>query len=272
MPGPTLTHSRKAQRLAIAGSVLLLILLASIAALWWADNRNSGQSAGSHPPGTSLRIERPGFPSISVQQQADDQWQIVEPCLLPAHMQRLQPLLSALMPAAHSYASQDVDLDAAGLITPEAIVYLDEERLALGTTDLSGERRYLQRGDRVEFVPEWLLSLVNGGLSALAVTTLFPGGLDALQLEPLLPEQTDAEIVDRESLTFWRSLSAQQIVTWPLSGNEMSSGYRTLLAESAGEQLTLTVYDFQRFAAIRFENASCAYIVNRSSLPDFVFP
>ncbi len=267
-----MTHSQKIQRLVVAGCVLLALLTGIIALVWWTDQRRSPSAR----PATihSLRIERPGFVDITLRKQADEQWHIEEPCELQTNSQRLQPLLDALTPSAHSYASTDVDLEAAGLIRPEALIFVDEQRLALGASDLSGERRYLQRGDRVEFVPEWILSLLNGGLSAIAVADVFPQGLDALRAAP---PQTDGdtgkeEDVSDESLQRWRTLSAQQIVSWPLNEVEEPIATRQWLADIAGQQTGLTLQDFQRFIALRFENAGCAYILPRSSLPDSVFP
>lgn len=276
MPGPTLTHTRKTRLLIVAGCALLSVLLISISLVLWDERRTESpllqQPVGSLAAGTSLRIERTGFAPIALLKQADNHWRIIEPCDLPANSQRLQPLLESLIPAAHSYASREVDLEAAGLIEPEAVLYLDEQRLALGTTDLSGERRYLQRADRVEFVPEWILSLVNGGLSALALPDVFPEGLDAIRVVTSSTDDTVPADQDGESLTRWAALTAQQVVSWPLADGDDAAGSQTLLATIAGRESTLTVHDYERFAAIRFENAACAYIINRSSLPDSVFP
>ena len=272
MPGPALTHSRKIRRLVILGSMLLTILLGIIALVWWTDHRQTSLASPSPVIGQSLRIERPGFSAITLRKQLDEQWRIVEPCELPTNSQRLQPLLDALAPATHSYASSEVDLEAAGLISPEALVFLDEQRLALGGTDLSGERRYLQRGERVEFVPEWLLSMLNGGLSALATLDVFPDGLETLDAVPSGPDNSPLPALDPDSLAQWRTLTAQQIVAWPLADTETAVASRQLTADIAGQSSTLTLHDFQRFIAIRFENAGCAYIMSRTSLPDTVFP
>ncbi|MGQ7846844.1 hypothetical protein ACUNV4_20335 [Granulosicoccus sp. 3-233] len=274
MPGPSLTHSQKIQRLLYTGCLLLVVLLCLIAFVWWSDQHSSRQTQAIAYSGQSLRIERPGFATIALTRQEDEQWRIVEPCPLPVNDQRLQPLLDALAPAAHGYASSEVDLDAAGLLDPAAVVYLDEQRLVLGGTDLSGERRYLQRGERVEFVPEWLLSMLNGGLSALAVLEVFPTGLDALSA---LSSPTDdmtlpALNLTADSLEQWRTLSAQQIVSWPLADSETAIAARHLEADIAGQRTPLTLHDFQHFLALRFENAACAYIMPRTSLPDSVFP
>ena len=267
-----MTHSQKIQRLVFTACSLLAVLAGIIALVWWTDHRRS--PAASPAISHSLRIERPGFVDITLRKLANEQWQIVEPCELQTNNQRLQPLLDALSPAAHSYASTDVDLEAAGLISPEALIFVDEQRLALGATDLSGERRYLQRADRVEFVPEWILSLINGGLSALAIPDVFAQGLDALRAAPM---QSDGNSVKEESFTgdsllLWKTLSAQQIVSWPLNENEEPIASRQLLADIGGQETRLTLHDFQRFVALRFENDACAYILSGSSLPDSLFP
>lgn len=273
MPQPALTHTHKTRRLIIAACVMLGILLAAIALVWWSD-RQQDSAVRSSPASTthSLRIERPGLPALVLDKQTNDLWHITAPCEMPVNNQRLLPFLDALSPAAHSYPSSEVDLEAAGLITPEALIFLNEQRLALGGTDLTGERRYLQRGDRVEFVPEWLLSMVNGGLSAIATLELFPEGLQSLSAAPSRTEGSSAYEADPQTLALWEALAAQQVVSWPLPDTETAISSRQLTADIAGQRSTLTLHDFQRFIAIRFENAACAYILSRTSLPDSVFP
>lgn len=294
MKPTALSQTRKLQYLAIAGSVLLAGLLTLIAWLWWQDRRQSETIEVAAVTASQLRIERPGFPAIALQRNRQGHWFINEPCELPVNEQRLQPLLEALKPSAHSYDSREVDLQAAGLIEPLATLQLDARTLRLGDSDLSGERRYLQRGDRVEFVPEWTLSMINGGLSALARPAVFPNGLQSLHVDqesagnPDIDSQSDGKSdsqsedqsddqsttddaaiqLPADILDQWRELQARQIVGWPLPDQETPLDSRLLHAQTDSGALSFELHDFSRFAAIRFENAACAYIIERSSLPE----
>ena len=273
MTGHQLTHSQKTRRLVIAASLLLVTLLCIVGGVLWTDARNATSTLQAQPDVQRIRIQRPDFPDMVLQADTDGQWSMSKPCLLPINSQRLQPLLDALMtPAVHGYAAVDVDLEAAGLLHPEALIIMNDEVLALGITDLSGERRYLQRGERVEFVPEWILSLVNGGLSALASLAVFPQTLDELVVQTDQSANPASLTVEADALPQWQALQAQQIVTWPLQDSEPATGSRTLIARTGDQELKLTLQLYTRYAALRHENADCAYLLPTSSLPDITLP
>jgi hypothetical protein len=279
-----LTHTQKTRRLVYTGGLLLAGLLVIIGALMWHDARQQDAGPAAQAAPQSVRIQRPGFTDILLQRVVDDTWSITEPCQLPASGQRLEPLFGALTPAVHSYAAAEVDLDAAGLLRPEAVVYLDGEKVAFGHTDLSGERRYVLRNGRVGFAPEWILALVNGGLSALASLDVFPGPIETLVIEghtaasqePKSSDSAETTAVatvkpgplSKDRIDQWQYLSAQQIATWPLMDGEPSTGTLTLAVQMAGRQTTLMIHEYPRFAAIRYEDASCAYILPASSIPE----
>ena len=244
----------------MAGSVFLTVLLGIIGALMFNEARESGGVIRNQEDIREIRIARPDFADIVLTQaNAVDGFSIEAPCELPANTQRLQPLLDALAPSAHGYAASEVDLQAAGLNTPQATVTLNGTTVDLGGTDLSGERRYLLRDGRVEFAPEWVLSLVNGGLSALAVLEPFTDALTTLSI--------DMTPVTADDLQQWQAISAQQIVSWPLSDAEAALKTQTLQAESVDDVKTLLLHHYPDFVALHEQNSTCAYLFNASSLP-----
>ncbi len=272
MTGHQLTHSQKIRRLVIAASLLFVALMGVVGGVLWTDARNATPALQAQSDVQLIRIQRPGFPDMVLQANTDGQWSMSDPCVLPINSQRLQPLLDALAPVAHSYAAVDVDLEAAGLLHPEAVIIMNDQVLALGITDLSGERRYLQRGERVEFVPEWILSLINGGLSALASLDVFPQMLDELVVQADQGSESASLSVQAAALPEWQALQAQQIVTWPLQDSEPATDSRTLVAKMRDQELKLTLQLYTRYAALRYENADCAYLLPASSLPDITLP
>ncbi len=272
MTGPQLTHTQKTRRLVIAASLLLVALMGIVGGVLWTDARDTTLARQAQPELQQIRIQRPGFPDMVLQADSNGQWSLNDPCVLPVNARRLQPLLDALIPAVHGYAAVDVDLEAAGLLNPEAVIIMNDEVLALGITDLSGQRRYLQRGDRVEFVPEWILSLVNGGLSALASLDVFPPSMDELVIQSGQSAEPASLTVQAEELPAWQTLQAQQIVTWPLQDSEPATDSRDLIARTGDQELQLTLQLYTRYAALRHENADCAYLLPNSSLPDISLP
>jgi len=82
----------------------------------------------------------------------------------------------------------------------------------IGEKDLSGGYRYLQQGSTVTLIPEWVLSLVNSGLTGVAELAIFHDDLIALERSDH-NAATDTAAFDRENLA---NLSANQIVLWPI--------------------------------------------------------
>ena len=252
------------------GIVTLLVLFAVIASLLWSDRRQDPSIAVLQGRIESIKIERAGFDTISLQ-KSGIHWTINEPCPLPVNEKRLQPLLDALAPGTHSYTAAEVDLQAAGLSTPAAVVTMNGTPILLGGTDLSGERRYIQRDNRVEFAPEWVLSLVNGGLSALAALEVFIEPLDKLMVADNSSPNNDGSGRSVAELDQWQSLSAQQIVSWPLAaqGQEqyIATDSITLVAMSGEQTRNMTLHNYPEFSALRDENSRCAYIITQASVP-----
>lgn len=249
-------------------SVVLCVLLALISTLIYTDKKQIAAPQFTRDSIQTLRIQRPDFAEI-ILNRIDDQWLINEPCNLTANTLRLEPLLGALMPTTHSYAAKDVDLDAAGLMEPQATVFLNDTRIDIGDTDLDGNRRYIRRNNRIEFAPEWVLSLINGGLSAMANLQIFDANIDAIQI---LNDSSESVDVPTGSIADWQALSAQQIVSWPPQPEELALIIQSLEIQQGNTKRLLKVYTYSKFSAVRYENEQCALILSTESLPDTSSP
>jgi len=259
-----LSHIDKTHRLLVLLATVFFGLLIVIGALKYADNRQLAASRQTGEAIHSLRIQRPEFADIQLQ-LVDGQWLIREPCELTANTQRLEPLLGALRPAQLSYEPNDVDLDAAGLTEPLATVFLNDTRIDIGKTDLNGNRRYIKRNNQIEFAPEWILSLLNGGLSAMANLTVFDSDISAIEI---LDDSNTRYSVSADSIADWQDLSAQQIVSWPLPPDEPALITQSLEVQQGGMRRLLKIYTYSRFSALHYENEQCAFLLNTQSLPD----
>lgn len=259
------SHSTSLKRWAMALSLTLSTLVGGMAYLLWQDAQQMSSDQEIAAEVSSIRIQREAFDDIVIVKN-DGQWMMESPCPLLVNEQRLMPLLNVLQPGALQYQAGEVDLFTAGLETPSAIVYLDDLEHRIGNTDLSGDRRYLQRGSTVELIPEWVLSLVNGGVTALARLELFTDTLGSLAIvddQGIVEERSTAE-----ELGPWQNLAAQQISTWPVEDAPAEPSYSLTATNVQGNSQTLAVFEAERFIAIRFEDAKCAYILGPDELPE----
>ncbi len=268
------THAQKTKRWVLSATTLLLTLIALIAFVIWNDTREIYQANTAantkRDALSSVRIARPDFPDIELS-KVDDAWRITAPCDIAVNEGRLDPLWSLVNSAAHSYSSLEVDLDTAGLETPLATVYFNDERVDIGNSDLTGERRYILRNERVEFAPEWVLALVSGGISAFADSVIFPAALESLTLT----EQGDDSNSDANAASIdgvaseWQSLSAQQVVSLPLPTNDTLLSTWTLDATSSSDAnpIAMNLQLYTSYAALSHQNTQCAYVFSIDSLP-----
>lgn len=258
------SHSRSLKRwTAILGAALCLLVF-TMAYLIWRDGQARNEALLTEVDVLNIRIQREGFDDIQLT-KINDQWQLEAPCNLAANEQRLTPLLGALAPGAHQYAATEVDLDAAGLINPDAIVYINDIEHRIGSTDLNGERRYVQRNNTVVFAPEWILSLVNGGVTALAQLEVFAKPLSGLTIISGNGESRNLTLPD--DLMIWQNLTAQQIATWPLPDVELTSEIKLQTVDGNGLERMYSVYTDDSLTAIRLDGAACAYILPADALP-----
>lgn len=261
------SHDKLILRWIILLGAGLFMLLAAIGVVIYNDNKKHTSAQVSPDAIQTLTIQRPDYAELRLQ-RLDEQWLVTDPCRLPVNQQRLEPLLGALMPAAHSYAANEVDLEAAGLIDPSAVVVLNDTRIAIGSADLNGQRRYIKRNERVEFAPEWILSLINGGLSAIAQLQVFNSPISSIQI---LDDSNRSYDIPTDSINQWQSLSAQQIVSWPLQTPDLPLIVQSLDVNHGDTNSQLLLYTYEQFAVMRYENEGCAFILSTDSLPDSSF-
>lgn len=242
-----------------------MILITGIAALLWSESRErdllNNKQLNIQSTLRSLEIKRPGKVDIKIRAN-EDHWLILEPCTIAVNQKRLQPLLSIASPAAFGYNANEVDLDAAGLINPLATVITNNQRIDIGNTDLSGERRYVRRGERVEFIPEWILPLLEGGLSALSNLQVVQDVITSVTVDKLGNTQSDIS----EDPTKWQQLTAQQITPWPMPENTPLQPQYSVTIKSEFDQQRLQVFTTAAYAAIVFEDARCAYLLPNDAL------
>lgn len=262
------SHTETTRRWVVLLSAVLAGLLVMIGTLIYSDNRQLTTNQANLDSINSIRIQRSEFADIHLK-LLDDQWIMEEPCNLVVNTQRLEPLLGALKPTIHNYAANDVDLDAAGLTEPLATVFLNDIRIDIGDTDLNGNRRYIKRHDQVEFAPEWILSLINGGLSAIANPDLFTTDISAITI---LQDSGPNYEIPLEAIPDWQALSAQQILGWPLAPEEPALTTQSLDIQQGDETSLLKIYTYAQFSALRYENEQCAFILSTESLPDTTSP
>jgi len=260
----TTSHTRSLKQWTTALSIGLCVLLSAMGYLIWSDSRTGKTTSTAEIEASSIRIQRDGFDDMRLAKK-NELWQFESPCKMMANEQRLSPLLDALAPAAHQYAASEVDLEAAGLLDTQTIIYINETEHRIGDTDLSGERRYLQRGNTVEFTAEWVLSLVNGGVTALAQLEIFPAGLTRVTVTG---DSGMSKVLSlAEDLALWQDLTAQQIAPWPLAEIEMNAAYKVQTVDAGGQNQSYTVYSNDSLTAVMVDDAQCAYLLPADALP-----
>lgn len=254
------THQGKLQRTVYAATLLLIALLGIIAAILWSEKSGKPPVIEQETLRTVV-IQRSGYADIALE-YLQSQWRLTSPCQATANPQRVQAFAQLLTPATHSYDAMEVDLAAAGLVDPLATITLNGIALKVGGTDLSGDRRYIQRGSVVEFAPEWILSLVQGGTSAFATLSVFPDALTSVSTHSNDKNASPSE------LRQWQALTANQVLAWPLKDNVPKLIQRYPISyQSPTESGQMQVHEFDAFSAVVKSDAHCAYIISNAALP-----
>jgi len=242
-------------------SALFIALALVVGAVAWNDRSSNATTAfvenADVDTASRILIARPDYADTVIERQSGH-WSITSPCRISADIERITPLLEALSTSPLSYPAREVDREAAGLLEPLAVVTVDDDVIQLGGTDLAGERRYAQRGDTIALVPEWVLSLVNGGASALAVRRLFP-------VTPTQLTRDDGRAVDIDA---WAGLSATQVIAWPPA--DTSGSRHAYVLEASIENNTRTRFELvatDAWTAIITAGDSCARLFSNDDMP-----
>ena len=262
--------ARRRRRLALLGAAALALLLAAIGATLVADRRAAAVRETPLVADAPERIviRRDGFADVALVRGAGagansgtdshddaDAWRIEAPCSLAASDARVAPLLEALDATRLTRDAAEVDLPGAGLEPPVATLEVDGREVDVGGPDLGGARRYVRAGDRVGFAPEWLGSLIGGGMSALAEPWVVDGTVRAVDGDPALADA-------------WSALEAVQTVEWPVEDAPAIVEERSVRLELAdGREFELDVASTRAWHAIRTPGAACARVVGVDELP-----
>jgi len=158
------------------------------------------------------------------------------------------------------YAITSVDLDATGLNSSEVTLSFDDYEVKIGDLAINGPKRHALHGDRVRFVPDWVLPLLQGGISALADLTIWGNGLSALEFEPNL-SFNDALLAQAKQLT------AQQLVKWPRPENPEILDTFAVKATINQAQSDWVIYVTEGYVAFQPVKLNYAYIVARDEVP-----
>lgn len=219
------SHSAKRTKATIGLALVLCVLLGVIAWMELQDN----DSGKNNETINSIVILRAGHPDIELARQ-NDQWQMITPYALKVSEQRVDALVQLPRSLGKQYTLAETDLVATGLDLPQAAVKLNDTTYQLGKADLSGDRRYVSSGDHVSLAPEWVWSLVHGGVTAFADLNVFDTLPDALFLSST-EEYTPVLPLNNQAL--WRSMTADKIVAWDYGTWDYDTIENAIKAESA---------------------------------------
>ncbi len=266
-------------------AALTLLLLAG--AISW-------QAFSEHKPDTKItledveeiRIERVGHPEMVLHGE-DEVWRIAQPWSLPANRQRIEPLLSALAMGGNGYAPDEMDMEATGLANPEVTLQIDDIRIEIGAPDVDGTRRYARRDGRIVLIDDWVASLIDGGVTAMARLTPFDESLKDVQASMMEPATDQDRLATKATNSMpgstmarsgepyanltpddWQSLSARQIVAWPIEDAAAVQAQASLRATtgsggSRGYELIQTV----RYTALHPLGTGFAYVFANEDWP-----
>ena len=257
-------YRQKSNRLIVALSLTLSTLLIAIAVIFWRDAQVAVPVQGASIDATSIVIKRNDFHTIELEKRAQ-QWHLTSPCNLMANQQRVQTLLDTISgPGNQHYPASEVDREAAGLLTPLATVLINGTEHRVGSTDISEQRRYVQRGDVIELVPEWLLSLLSGGVTALSNLDVMPPQLTQIDIAENSETTT---LTASQELEPWQTLQAQQIVSLKEFDVPEQLAYQLSSTDAAGNSTQYQVYKTAEYTVMHIAQASCAYILPPDTLP-----
>jgi len=250
------SHTAKRQQLTWVLAAVLLLLLLGIA-------YELKQSSTTTAPIrrvediTKITIERQGAATIEL--ELHDSWRITAPIQMQANDQRIVPLLTVYTNPDPGYALSDVDLAATGLDKPKATLSFNGYVIDIGNVAIDGGRSHARHGERVSFVPDWVLSLVNGGISAFADLTVWGESLQSIKLD-------DGTELDSVALVEARSLSAQQLVLWPRDDAPATLSVHQVQATTTIEEQNWTITVTERYTALQAEHSAYAYIATSNDI------
>lgn len=205
------TQSAKRNVLTLALTGVFALLLSVI---WWIEFGQTPATTMTNADINKIVITRNGHADIVLARE-NAAWRMTKPYALKANAQRIEPLLSLGLANFAGYDIAEVDMAASGLIAPDATITVGTRTFQLGLTDAQGERRYALVDNKVSFVPEWVWSLVHGGVTAFADLNVFAEFPADVYLHS--DDVAGNDNVERNlgNVDEWRVLQADKIVAWP---------------------------------------------------------
>jgi len=203
------SHANKRKHVTFALLALFLLLIGLIG---WMELRDQSSNREANEIVERITIKRKGHSDIRLNRIAE-RWRITAPYSLNANSQRVEPLLTLANAQFNTYEKNQVDMRATGLDAPAATLILGEREFALGLTDIEGDRRYALVDHKVALLPEWVWSLIHGGVTAFADLQVFDQLPDSLYLI----NETETRLL--ESREQWAVLQADNISAWTTDFN-----------------------------------------------------
>lgn len=133
------------------------------------------------------RIEiQPARRADAILERRGDDWWLVEPFEIRAAPTRVKAVMDLLQARSQAhYAAAVVDLEQAGLQSPDLRLRVDTLQLDFGDTEPLKGRRFVRVGDEVHLIVDRYSYLLQGGVASLVSPALLPSG--ALLREIRLP-------------------------------------------------------------------------------------
>ncbi len=131
------------------------------------------------------RIEiRPERHADAVLERRGSEWWLVEPFTARADTARVDAAIGlARARSLARYAVSAVDMQQAGLASPDLVLRINDVILELGGTEPLRGRRYVRLGDRVHLIVDRYSYLLQGGLASLVSPQLLPTGARLQEIE-----------------------------------------------------------------------------------------
>jgi len=254
----SLSHSAKRDVLTWSLLAFFLTLLAIIVFLQWQTKSENLVLVRSAESVTRIAIERKDHATIILEKE--DRWWITSPIRMPANDQRIIPLLTIYTNPDLGYPIDSVDLVATGLQEPEVNLSFNDYQVGIGHQAIDETKRHALHGDRIRFVPDWVLPLLQGGVSAVADLTVFGDELSAITL-------SSGESLDEASLDQAKTLTAQQFVQWPRPEPPEISSQHEASVQVAGVNTSWVMFKTDRYVAMLPDNSAYAFVLPLSDAP-----
>lgn len=203
----TLSTKRSWLSAILAGIFVLLL-----GVIGWMEFGHSPPTQVAKDDIKSISIRRSGHADIDMV-RTGTLWKMTTPYALSANTQRIDPLLSLGTANFDGYDKTEVDLPATGLSTPAASITIGSREFLLGEPHADGQRRYTLVDDKVSFVPDWVWSLVHGGVTAFSDLTIFTDLPDGVFL--IKGNQKGSQKIKLHNIEQWRSLQADKVTELP---------------------------------------------------------